>query len=812
VQLLRADRPTSNRCDRRRAWRVLLGAIGVAIAIGAWAPSAGAASTNRSIRFVQVHALAAGGPHPLPVVDARIRVLSSRHRGSRRTIARGRTGFTGTAVAVADTKRGTSFRRARHLDQAHQARIPRHFTVQVSGGLIDGKRFRGKLLGKVQHHGKRPVTIEVNPATTLSVMYCRRHKALAMRVCRRSVARFLDLSGGTNLTTDLIGGQVLDGRQLLQSAGGAGGLGRYLKQLTREMGHPGSITTHPFHSPDRNLSYVKSPLPKMVGLTPNVQTDSGSWFETLYGYAQTANGVAKFVNSITSLVNFAGGGGDQAAQQLQQIDKTLIEVQSQIAQLQTEVSSIDAKVDKGDFQAAAAQAAGPVLAISNNQSSYLAVTNLAAQISCPPRAGGCTNPQSPAQVCENAATASVQADCMALGNLPLPGGQSAINYYLDPSHQGNDIGQFVWEMTQNNKWDDTSIQQIANALGGAHVAGGNIGGGMFDYGSNYLATDTGPNAGNPIAPLFGTDSDQQLQNLIGYYMAAYVAGTTMRGSYYGFNQVPKTTYQSPVQNSLDYYRKLVASAPVPLPAGTFIDTDAPIGTAGRMWSGQLGSVQDQNHYLNSGPGAAGHITLPYQASQPNNYANNAPGAQTPKLANGSTISNWSPAWAGSLNQLFTDAGHGGSYLVDNGLVDGQILSNGAWGGTSVSWPGGYQLATENNGDFEVTVIYMEPSDLPTCVPPPAHTSGCVAPTWALGDPLGAWDLNGGEAMANVLGKFFPINNWSQDLKCSFLYEPACNGGDLERAITPNWTLPVLYDRYYFPQSECYYYTQSGACG
>jgi hypothetical protein len=695
--------------------------------------------------YVPVRVLVAAGTKPIPLTGARVRLL---RKG--RTIAVGKSYGLGLAIASAVSRR----------------RIPNHFTVKTSGGFIRGKPFDGRLAGKVRRHRSGPTTVIVNPETTLSVKYCKRHRHLKVRGCQRQVARFLDLPQGSDLGNDLLGSQALDGRKLLKSAGGARHLPRYLSKLTKKMGKPGSPAIHSFHG-TRPSSHVVAPIPELASLgaagrggAPNVADDS-SWWNFLRG-----------VNVAIGLINQVAGwlspnAPDSDAAQLANIDSALNQITTQLTDLENEMGQLQSEVTLGNYSTLAEGAAPTVNAIQDGLSSYQAVLDAANQISCwPSNAGSCPNPQSPADVCQGA-SGPLQNLCVTLGDLPLPANLPP-RPYTNPNSPnaltGSLIGQFMYEITSVNSFSDSQIQALANDAAGG-LGGGSPGtAGIWQFGSAYLAAQT---------PFLGTPTDQEIQDMIGYYMSAYTAGLTMRGAFWGFDQFAASTYNSAVNTSLADFSDLTEAAPAPLPGGTFLDQKS-----GLMWSGWLGAIENAECPADVAE-HDGQISLPYPAGTGGSCSaginpltdtpNNAPGWVTPQLANGQTIADWSIAGQDQVQDLsanlapYTNSGTQATYLVNNGLFAGPIISNVSAGKKPqelAAWPNG---VTSNQQLCDLT----------------DNTPGCEALIWLPG--INPWDVAAGDSGSYEGAPLY-------DFPSFFFRTPVAAG----------------------PNAECYYYPQSGS--
>ena len=798
------------RGSRRRA----IAAFALGILASAAVPGAAVASSTPGLApFVPVRVLVAAGSNPLPLTDAEVRVVSSRRSGRPTTFAVGHT--YGQGLALASPVRGRQ--------------IPQRFTVRTSGGFINGKRFRGSMMGEVNlaSNGAAAPVI-VNLATTLSAMYCRRHPKLATAACERRTAQLLDIPPGLNLGTDQLAEQYVSARKLIGEARHHGGLLGYLPRLVRKMNKRPQLGAPRFRAP-ASQAFVGEPLPGIArlrgpansvlrGEAPLLTVGAGvaGFFGKLFEYANKAKGAVTLVNYIGDILGFAGSGESAAAktsEELEEMNAALNKISSQLAELKAQIAELKAVMEQAAYSTIALDAAKNVEAIADATSSYQAVVQEATQISCGEYSTGaskrvraeskCSSPVSPSEACTAAAEAAnegLHKACVHLGDLPLP--PNASHYYSEagsPAEARHSlIGEFIWEITQNNPFNDSDIQSLA-----ADTIG--VGGtdGIWQYGSSWLLREQS---------FLDTTDDKQLQGLVGYYLGAYAAGLTMRSAYYGFEQIPATTYESAIEHDLGDYLDLVGAAPSPLPAGTVIELNN-----GTMWSGQMGSIQTLANYKTLAAKGAS-ITLPQQTDENGNIPNNAPGSRSPALANGETIANWAAADNEALGKLASavpsSESNKANYLADEGVFSGQLLSNSSHAAIFAPrevfvWPSGMGLHVAGYEQEFGEVSINGKCTLPG--------GGCFAPTWASGEELETFDLASGNGMVKALGAgtgnvnwlHFPnckLNNFKNAVQCEADYET-------HLPLAPGMTLPVLYDRTPVTtgkEPECYYYPPAGS--
>ena len=795
----------------RRA--LAIAALALCVVASAAAPAAApAASLPGSISFVPVRVLVAAGSNPLPLTGATVRIVSARHGAHATTLAVGHSYGQGLALVA----------------PVHGRQIPQRFTVRTSGGFINGRQFRGSMMGEVNLAGNGAAApVIVNLATTLSAMYCERHPKLSTAACETRAAQLLDIPPGLNLGTDQLSEQYVDARKLIGEARHHGGLFRYLPKLVTKMNKRPSLGAPRFRSTG-SQTFVAEPLPGIArlrgpanavlrgeALPLTLGAGVSGFFGKLLEYANKTKGAITLVNYIGDILGFASSGESAAAktaEELEEINAALNKISSQIAELKVQIAELKAVMEQAAYSTIALDAAKNVEAIADATSSYQAVVQEATQISCGEYSAGsskrfrgeskCSNPVSPSEACTAAAESAnegLHKACVHLGDLPLPPNSS--HYYSEagsPAEARHSlIGEFIWEMTQNNPFNDSDIQSLA-----ADTIG--VGGtdGIWQYGSSWLLHEQ---------PFLDTNDDKQLQGLVGYYLGAYAAGLTMRSAYYSFEQIPATTYESAIEHDLGDYVDLVGAAPSPLPAGTVIELNN-----GTMWSGQMGSIQSLANYKTlAAKGAT--ITLPQQTDENGNIPNNAPEAHTPTLANGETITNWAAAGNETLGKLASSVpsseSNKANYLADEDLFSGQLLSNSSHAALFSPrevfvWPSGIGLHVAGYEDeFGEVSIYGK------CTLP---GGGCYAPTWASGEELEAFDLADGSGMVKALGAGTGNVNWLHWPDCkinNFKNAVQCEA-DYERylPLATGMTLPVLYDRTPVTtgkEPECYYYPPAG---
>jgi hypothetical protein len=753
----------------------------VALAVLA-VPAEARSNPPRGFGFVPVRVWIAGGTNPIPVIGATVQVRAPGTHG--RLLGTGKTYNRGLAIVVASKQ------------------WPTRFNVYATGGWIGKQRFRGRLEAQVVH-GTRSGLQVINPATTLSAMYCARHGRLRPSQCDARVARFLSVSKGTDL------GEAADGRDFngsifLDVARRRGGVAKYLTFLA--------------HKLDRGQATMRFALrPKSArslrparGAWPGVG-DSGDWLEFL------GDGSAgDIVSQLDDIIN-----GNAEADQLANIDSALTQINDELVALQNELMTIETQLNKDTFSVLVEGAAPYASPINNTIADFDAVTDQAVQIGCtnwgkpssaqPP----CSSAKSPAQVCTTTAEASntqLKAACVAFEGPPIPSPEPS-KYYetsTDPNVVNSLVGRFVNDVVQNDRFDDSDVTTLADDFGGPLAGGVSSAYGVLQQGSSLIEQSS---------PFFGSSQSQEVQNLDAYYFNAVVAGLTMRAAYYGFENV---TSGSGLSAALTAENDLYKSSPMALPAGTFIDTNAYT-----MWSGQLGGVMAAPAYAHQVQISAS-IYLPLPTHTPAT-PNNAPGAQPPMLF-GNSINNWSAARLTQLQTLYGDVPKGQSRTDGDYFTGGQtplmwpgLINNGVWDASSFRTRINYYAESPPHGmSFEQSpdLGYCERSGWDyRCQLPVLDVVGCTAtangnceePAWSWGSPYGfPYDVNNGVQTQTAAD--WPIwKNWNSEpgycIDEDFL--GSCTEVRIFPGILDHLSLPVLYFR--TPTtSECYYWPEAGS--
>jgi hypothetical protein len=807
---------------RTRVWRGPLGClIGLALLVGVVcgrSPST-AQAASRASRVIPVRVLVAGGPRPLALVGAAVRLVAAGGGPHGKVLAVGRTYSRGLAIVV-----GVG------------ARIPSRFDVIATGGWISGRRFRGRLSAQVRRYPDGR-TVVVDLATTLSSGVCWQRRRLSGAQCDARVRTYLGLPRATALG-GLIGERFFDGRRFLRDARDHGGLGHDLVALTRRIARGTGKAVSFAHHYLPGVVVTRLPTPTTGtraqeasgDMAPFAASGVGGWLGFLGSVGGAANGAGRAFSLISQLSGIING--TSPSDELANVDSALQQINAQLADLQVETKQLGTQITQGNYSQLAANAADEVNSISDGASSFETVLDEAAQIGCgdyshpidPGSSLPCSSPQSPATVCSASAEASnatLKQACIAFGDLPLPADAASFYTRSDAPTAATEslVGEFINEITQQSLLSDASVQDLANQLGGDQGGGAPGTYGLMQYGSAYAAS----------GPFFVSTNSQTVQDIYGYYFDAFVAGLTMRAAYDGLDQIPQTEYESATNTTLSDYDDLAAAAPVALPTGTFIDT-----AAYTMWSGQIGEVVTQGTYVNQVNAGAALTLMPYSD-------NAASGASAPTLG-GQPIADWSAAQLSQLQTLYGDipsgsSGTDGDFLVGSASQAGSpevwpgLLNNGVWDGAGYpvgisseqesapsassitgmsitpSPDGGYFPGSYNNQEVPLSIL-----DVVSCSA--NGNSNCSEPTWANGAPYGAYDLNNGWQMKSVSGETLSWwANWDSDsTQCVDLdFLDNCNDTREYPGITNHSVLPVLY--YRAPAdtiNECYFWPAVGS--
>jgi hypothetical protein len=284
------------------------------VSLFAFAATAGAAPRTS----VVVRALASGGWQAMPVRGAAVRVFD----GNGRLVGRGRVGSQGMAIVRARARRGADLR------------------VVVAGGRIGRHRFGGALVSDFRRY-RFPLTVHVDPVTTLEARLAGAHRNWSNRRVQRRTKRFLELPGGYKIGLDGRTNVAFDGRRFLAASGTGRHFDRFVAQLVRKMGKQG--THRSFAHPQGRLGHgqaggsaIEAGGSGLGGLAEDIEEGSGA-FKML----EEGDAVVDFANLALAIA----GAEEQNAirkelavlgEQLQQIEQSLALVQETVEDLQRE--------------------------------------------------------------------------------------------------------------------------------------------------------------------------------------------------------------------------------------------------------------------------------------------------------------------------------------------------------------------------------------------------------------------------------------------------------------------------------------------
>lgn len=496
------------------ALTILVASATAAPARAAKAPDvSSAAQSQGAANHVFVWATSGGGrrlgrPHRA--------VVRIRWRG--RVIGRARTGVRG--IAVVKLKRA-----------------PRHFSVEVRGGIFRGghrfKRVGGQLRARVPNYRGGPVY--VNPATTLAHYYASLHPKLPERRVRNRVARFLRLPRGHDFDADIVSSRFFDGRRYLRRAQRVGGIGRYSRRLARRVdlrraGAGASAAAQP------------STLGGLAALSESLSTYQG-----LFGAIGGVSGALGIVNTVMSLAGATplDAEVEKLDQEMGELLQEMQEVKNDVDALRVQVGDLSQQDAEGTFAVLANQQATLLGAIEEGLERWTAIANLGAQISCPNGTANCPGAAPVEQICD---ATPQDADCVKLQTM----------------YTGR--GGFVEIMADAGLTDYSKAHALADAIGGN---------GLLKYAS--LSTAAGRR-------YYGSAESALAVASANYYLAQLSLLISLIGTYQTAPTVaiPIANVELGLQGVTDVTRGLPAEAPQVMPSTNVVDTDT-----GLMWQTQI---------------------------------------------------------------------------------------------------------------------------------------------------------------------------------------------------------------------------------
>ncbi len=515
---------------------MVLAAIGVVLLLwaprahGASPPAGAAAQRQGAANQVFVWATTGGGRRLARPHHAVVRI-----RSHGKVIGRGKTGVRG--IAVVKLKRA-----------------PRHFSVQVSGGVFRGQRpkhVRGSLRARVS--GYRGGPVYVNPATTLLYYYASLHPKRSLRRDGKRVARFLRLPPGHDLEADMISSASFNGRHYMRRARRRGGLDVYSRALARRVDAKRARASSSIESPSTlgTLASLSNSLNTYSGLFRAISSVSGAL--SIVNTTMTLAGVSPLDNEISELSQEMG----QLLQEMQVVMNDLDAIQTQV----TKLSQQDAE---GTYAVLARQQTTLMGQIDEARTIWVAIANLGAQISCPNGTANCPEAKPVKQVCAAAKAekdSKTEESCTKLEGLYT--GRSG----------------FVEVMQTAGLTDYSKARGLAAAIGDN---------GLIKYAS--LATASGQRF---------YSSAQSAQAVAGadYYLTQLSLLISLIGAYQTAPTIatPTANIELGLGGATEAARPLPAQVPSVLPSANVIDI-----STGLMWQAQLAAhaVLSSSEWLN----------------------------------------------------------------------------------------------------------------------------------------------------------------------------------------------------------------------
>lgn len=487
--------------------RTLLVFLALALLVFAYAGAAQAGAAPRS--SVVVRALASGGWQAMPVRGAKVRVFDGR-----RLVGRGRVGSRGMAIVRARVRPGSDLR------------------VVVVGGRVGRHRFDGTMVADVRHY-RFPLTVHVDPVTTLEAGLAAAHPGWSTRRAERRTKRFLRLPGGYAIGLDGRTDVAFDGRRFLGAAGTGRHFDKFVGRLVRKMGRTG--THRSFAHPAGSLAHgaagasaIEAGEGGLSGLAKAIEDGSGA-FEML----DQGDAVLDFANLALAI----SGGRQQnqmqeeiaaMAEQLQQIEQSLALVQQTIENLQQEGR-------ESAYNQAAAESEGIQAGVNSAEDMLSSATLLTEQEGC---AEGSSGPRC-GEVREMMTGPGGFTEDIAAAGLKTPG---QLNSYAE--HIGGDA--------------------VPSAP--AHVGG-------LVQDASALTT------GGTHQLFYSQQNSTQLREATAFWITSYTEALGLAASYWRVAGAGEADAKLLVGQTEADSASMPAMLPAPLPSGVAVDM-----VHGQMWS------------------------------------------------------------------------------------------------------------------------------------------------------------------------------------------------------------------------------------
>jgi hypothetical protein len=240
------------------------------------------------------------------------------------------------------------------------SKLPARFVVEIVGGTVAGKAFRGTLRAPVFTY-RRLRIVHVNVATTLATAYLARHPKTGRAALERRVKHFLRIPRAHDMETHLrVSGRSFDGRLLIRRADQAGGFDVYVRALADEMGRRGTASQR--FAPHRAALAPQQGRQTQKGAAPASPILDMILTNLATGALREIGGAA--AGRVLSQLGF-GGNGDlsEIKRQLSQIQANQAKMMAQLDQLEGDIQNAQASIANAQYTQMVSQL-GPMATIS----------------------------------------------------------------------------------------------------------------------------------------------------------------------------------------------------------------------------------------------------------------------------------------------------------------------------------------------------------------------------------------------------------------------------------------------------------------
>lgn len=546
-------------------------------------PASATVTAPSTSHLVVVHAFASGGPHPLHLVGATVRISANG-----KVIGSGRTGRNGLAtVQVSQSSRSFEV----SVTQAHVAAKANPWTWTA-----------------FETSYRAPTTVCVSNLTTVGVAYRSLNPKASTAVVDSQLRKTFGLPSWYDPACGPESSLYFNGAAFYKAAWHKGGLKGYSSSLAqRMMAHPNSQVLA-YRQPGATSSATFGPKLTAIDLTSATPWSSwGSYvsdFSTvlkslstvgngalafLGPYASAASGAASVLEEIGVLSGESTGPTTQDVLNALQTDFTQLEtsiqaLQSSVSQIQQQVSALQKNQLAGDLAGLMANTTSIVSAVKTDVAFLTAISADAQQISCgDPTTGGngsCTNPQPIKSVCPASTLLAWNADG---GGVIYPKGwqpssrntldQACINYsnliFGENGYVANVTGDSQLGGSPSNSLGVSSLGQLA-----ADVNGTSNGVGIVQTSSQLMTS---------LTRFIDTQASSIPQATFDFYLSVYQDLMLIVTAEAGFIQEPVANLQLALAQQ-PTVAQFVQSDPSTVPVGTVVDT-----LTGQMWEQQIGA-------------------------------------------------------------------------------------------------------------------------------------------------------------------------------------------------------------------------------